>query len=126
MAPEVERSNSNEITGLAEQYWSTLSHCFSTIGPFFLFLVLILYALSAVTGSQAIASIGLVYVFTFLIIMGTFYFATLPFIIVSNTISRLLFPNGTSNQKDLTRVAFLMLTIGIAFALFQYGDILFL
>ena len=126
VAPDVDRSNSNEISNLAEQYWSTLSHCFSTIGPLFLFLVLVLYAVSALTGSQAIASTGLVYVFTFLIIMGSFYCATLPFIIVSNTISRLIFPNGTSNQRDLTRVAFLMLTIGVAFTLFQYGDTFFL
>ena len=38
--------------------------------------------------SQTVASIGLVYVFVFLIIMGSYFFAIVPFILASNAITR--------------------------------------
>jgi hypothetical protein len=110
---------------LNEQYWSTLRGCLFTIGPLFLFLILVLYVASGATNSQMIASIGLVYVFIFMIIMGSYYFATLPFILVSNMISRILFPNGKSAKKDLIRIVLLVLGIVGVVTYCKYGSALF-
>jgi hypothetical protein len=92
-------SSEDEIVTLWQQYWTSLDTCMSTVTPMFLVLVLALYAFSAITKSQTIASIGLVYVFVFLIIMGSYFFAIVPFILVSNALSSLIAPGKVGTHR---------------------------
>ena len=125
VAPQEALHGQDELMSLNEQYWSTLRSCLFTIGPLFLLLILILYVASGATNSQMIASIGLVYVFVFMIIMGSYYCATLPFILISNMISRILFPNGKSAKKDMIRIVLLVLGIVGVVTYCKYGNTLF-
>jgi uncharacterized membrane protein YjdF len=93
----------------------------STVTPLFLAIVLVLYGISAMTKSQAIASIGLVYVFVFLLIMGSYFFATVPFILISNFISSVIAPNSTSYQRDVTRGVLLLVTVAATVGISKYG-----
>ena len=115
VAPALDKGSSSqeESVSLAEQYWFTMFSCFRTLTPLFLAIVVLLYVISATMNSQMIASIGLAYAFVFLAIMGTYYCTALPFIIASNMISRFIFSNGTSVQKDFLRALLLFLTIAI-------------
>ena len=113
-----------ELTLLWQQFWSTIELCSVTVSPLFLVLVLSLYAASLVTNSQVIASIGLVYVFLFLTIMGSYFFAIVPFILASNTIGNILTPGGTgsgSSQKVSTRLFLLLLLMAVAAGSSKYG-----
>jgi len=115
------KSTDNEIVGLYQQYWSSLDLCMSTMTPLFITLILMSYVISALTNSQEIASIGLVYTFVFLGIMGTYVFTIIPFVLISNAISSLIAPNGLSAQRDFSRVAMLSIAIGLVVAYFKYG-----
>ena len=114
-----------ELTLLWEQFWSTIDLCSITVSPLFLVLILSLYAASLVTNSQVIASIGLVYVFLFLTIMGSYFFVIVPFILASNTIGNILTPAGGtgsgSSRKVSTRLFLLLLLIAVAAGSSKYG-----
>lgn len=113
-------TSEDEMVSLWQQYWTSLDMCMSTVTPLFLTLVLALYAFSVMTKSQTIASIGLVYVFVFLIIMGSYFFAIVPFILVSNAISSVVAPGKTA-QKDFVRLALLVLSVGGLVAYVKHG-----
>lgn len=125
MAPVLfkESNIQEESVSLAERYWFTMYNCFRTLAPLFLAIVVFLYAVSASTNSQKIASVGLAYAFVFLGIMATFYCTALPLIVASNMVSRFIFSNGASMQKDLTRALLFFLTIGcvLFFAYYPIG-----
>lgn len=95
--------------------------CTSTVTPLFLVLILGLYAASAVTNSQTIASIGLVYVFVFLVIMGSYFFAIVPFILASTIISNQISPRGKSTEKFSTRIFLLIAAIAAVITYYKYG-----
>ena len=113
-------TSEDEMVSLWQQYWTSLDMCMSTVTPLFLALVLALYAFSAITKSQTIASIGLVYVFVFLIIMGSYFFAIVPFILVSNAISSVIAPGKTA-QRDFVRLVMLAVSIGGLLGYVKYG-----
>lgn len=116
--------NEGELIVLWQQYWSTIDLCFTTVSPLFLVLILTLYAASSVTNSQIIASIALVYVFLFLIIMSSYFFAIVPFILASNTIGNILAPSGTgskSSQKVFTRLFLLFILTAVVIGSSTYG-----
>ena len=114
----------DEIVRVWGQFFTAMDTCISTVAPIFLSVVLVLYAVSVVTKSQIIASIGLVYVFVFLVIMFSYFFAIVPFILISNAISSLVAPEGKSSQIDFVRVAILFTIIATAAVYLKYGSAL--
>ena len=111
----------DEISRLWDQFFVALDECMSTISPLFLGVILFLYIASIITKSQTIASIGLVYVFVFLILMFSFFFAIVPFILISNAISSIVSPGGKNPLRDLTRVGMLFALIGLGGVYLRYG-----
>lgn len=115
----------DEFMRLWNQFYTAMDTCVSTVAPIFLTVILVLYAVSAVTKSQTIASIALVYVFVFLTIMFSYFFAIVPFILISNAISSIVSPEGKSSQRDLVRVTVLIAVITVFTGYLKYGPALF-
>ena len=115
----------DEVIRLWNQFYIAMDTCLSTVAPIFLVVILVLYAVSAVTKSQTIASIALVYVFVFLTIMFSYFFAIVPFILISNAISSIVTPEGKSSQRDLVRVTVLVAIITVFTGCLKYGPALF-
>jgi hypothetical protein len=113
--------NRDELHQLWSQFCVAMDTCISTVTPLFLTMILALYLVSAVTKSQTIASIGLVYVFVFLMLLFSYFAAIVPFILVSNAICSSLAPTGNSPQKDFIRLSVLMCSIGVVVGYFKYG-----
>mmetsp|Transcript_119335 Transcript_119335/g.234431 ORF Transcript_119335/g.234431 Transcript_119335/m.234431 type:complete len:301 (+) Transcript_119335:105-1007(+) len=84
-----------EIVGLWNQTWGALHMSLSMIGPPFLFIILACYFMGMMQKSQAIASVGVVYVFLFFTIMGSYMLTILPCILVSRMFTCLVSPNAT-------------------------------
>lgn len=113
--------NRDELHQLWSQFCVAMDTCISTVTPLFLTVILVLYLVSAVTKSQTIASIGLVYVFVFLMLLFSYFAAIVPFILVANAICSSLAPSGKSPQKDFVRLSVLICSIGVVVGYFKYG-----
>jgi hypothetical protein len=113
--------NRDELHQLWSQFCVAMDTCISTVTPLFLTMILALYLVSAVTKSQTIASIGLVYVFVFLMLLFSYFAAIVPFILVSNAICSSMAPTGKSPQKDFIRLSVLMCSIGVVVGYVKYG-----
>jgi hypothetical protein len=72
-----------EIVSLWEQTWGALHMSLIMIGPPFLFIVLACYFMGMLRQSQAIASVGVVYAFLFLTVMGSYAVVILPCILLA-------------------------------------------
>ena len=115
----------DEVMRLWNQFFIAMDTCISTVSPIFLSVILVLYAISAVAKSQTIASIALVYVFLFITIMFSYFFAIVPFILISNAISSVVSSEGKSNHRDLVRVTVLIAVITIFIGSLKFGPAFF-
>ena len=113
--------HSDELHKLWSQYAVALDTCISTVSPLFLTVILALYLSSVVTRSQTIASIGLVYVFVFFILLFSYFAAIVPFILISNALCSVLISQGQKPQKDYVRLAVLFSVIAATGAYCRYG-----
>jgi len=93
-------SDEVEIISLWNQSWSALFMCLKTLGPVFLVIVLACYFLGTLHQSQAIATVGVVYTFLFLTIMGSYTVVILPCILVSRVFTSIVSPHATSHSVE--------------------------
>ena len=92
----VELTDGKEILGIWAQTWSALNICITTIAPLFLLVILGCYIYGKMNDSQVIASVGLVYAYVFLVVIGSYAVVIVPFILISRLITTLVAP--TSNR----------------------------
>ena len=86
----------------------------TTIGPIFLAIVLTSYGLGKVNESQLIGSIGVVYAYLFLVIMGAYCVAIVPFIIMSRVFTSLVSAKSDkAGSGNISVRILLLLTIGL-------------
>lgn len=111
----------DEIHKLWSQYAVALDTCVSTVSPIFVTMILTLYLSSVVTRSQTIASIGLVYVFVFFILLFSYFAAIVPFILISNALCSVLISQGQKPQKEYVRLGVLFSVIVATGAYCRYG-----
>jgi hypothetical protein len=109
----------DEIISLWHQSWTAFNTCLKTIAPLFLSIVLLLYVYARINTSQAIASVALVYFFVCLLVLGTYFFAVAPFILVSNAINSFV-NGGKTAQRDFVRVGVLLALIASVVAYFTH------
>ena len=120
MSNDIEQ-HGDEIHKLWSQYAVALDTCVSTVSPLFITMILTLYLSSVVTRSQTIASIGLVYVFVFFILLFSYFAAIVPFILISNVLCSLLISQGQKPEKDYVRLGVLFSVIVATGAYCRYG-----
>lgn len=87
-------ADETEIMSLWNQSLSTLLNCMTIIGPMFMIIILTAYVFGKIHNSQAIASVGIVYTLLFMIIMGSYVLATLPFILISRVFTSIVAPHA--------------------------------
>jgi hypothetical protein len=109
-----------ELVSLWRQSWTAINVSLTTVGPLFLILILLSYVFSQITQSQTVASVGLVYIFVFLLVVGSYFLATVPFIVLANAINALVNPTSDSAQKDFARLALLLTVVAGAVLTFQH------
>ena len=109
----------NEVISIWNQCWSAMFICMMTIGPVFLTITLISYTVSKITSSQAIASVGVIYTYIYLVIMGSYIVVILPFLVMSR-----LFTSLVSGSADTTvNIRVLMLVCLVLWMVTcQYGS----
>ena len=112
----------DELSKLWSQICIAMDTCITTVTPLFITIILMLYLVSAISKSQTVASIGLVYVFVFHILLFSFFAAIVPFILVSNALCSLLSLKGQAPQRDFVRLAVLMCVIGVTVGYFKHGS----
>lgn len=105
-----------EIVSLWNQTWGALYLCLTTIGPVFLTVILVSYALGTLQQSQAIATVGVVYTLLFLTIMGSYSVVILPCILISRVFTSIVSPHTTSHSTEeinlYSRLLVLLLAAG--------------
>lgn len=121
MSNEINQTD-DELSKLWSQVCIAMDTCITTVTPLFITIILMLYLVSALSKSQTIASIGLVYVFVFHILLFSFFAAIVPFILVANALCSLLSLKGQAPQRDFVRLAVLMCVIGVTVGYFKHGS----
>lgn len=112
----------NNTLSLYQHYSAALHLCISILLPTFLTLIIISDILAVLFESQLIASVGLVYIFIFLIIIGSYMLAIVPYIIVLNALDNLFHPKlNKSGANDFIGVSILFAVVGMAVVYFNYG-----
>jgi hypothetical protein len=112
----------DELSKLWSQICIAMDTCITTVTPLFITIILMLYLVSAISKSQTVASIGLVYVFVFHILLFSFFAAIVPFILVSNALCSLLAQQGQAPRRDFVRLAVLVCVIGVTVGYFKHGS----
>eukprot|EP01038_Epipyxis_sp_PR26KG_P015296 gene15296-20604_t len=101
-----------EITIIWNQSLTALMLCMGTIGPLFLALITAFYCFGLLFESQLIASVGVVYAYIFLLIMGSYGLFVLPVIVISRIFTSLVAP-PESRESDYLFYARCGLLFGI-------------
>jgi hypothetical protein len=95
--PEPGTDDEKEIVSLWNQTFGALNMCLTFLGPTFLIVILGCYFMGMMQKSQAIATVGVVYTFLFLSIMGSYTLVILPCILVSRLFTCLVTPHATGH-----------------------------
>lgn len=112
-------ADEKEIVSIWNQCWLALFMCMSTIGPIFLAIILTSYVLGKINNSQLIGSIGVVYSYLFLVIMGAYCCAILPFILVSRIFTSLV-SGKTDKTGNISIRILLLLSLGLIGVIIKY------
>jgi uncharacterized membrane protein (DUF485 family) len=108
-----------EIVSLWNQTSGALHMSLSMIGPPFLFIILACYFMGMMQKSQAIASVGVVYAFLFMTIMGSYVLVIVPCILVSRLFTCLV-SSKTCNDAEVNLYARLLVLCAAAAGLGYY------
>lgn len=96
---EEESNDSEELQAVWTQCLQALFTCSLYTGPIFAAVVLFCYAVGKITVNKAVASIGVAYASLFLLIMGSYVVAIVPFVLVSKMVTQSVF-FGSNKEKD--------------------------
>jgi hypothetical protein len=118
----------DEAISIWNQCWSALFNSMMTIGPLFLAITLMSYAASKISSSQAIASVGVIYAYLYIVILGSYVVALLPFILISRVFTSLVSSPGSMAAEDKSKALFhirllILMSLGLGLAVYQYGFI---
>ncbi len=110
----------SEILNIWNQTWRAFIFCSECVVPFFLGITLYYYAQGKYSGSQQVASVGIVFAAFLVLILGTYLLAVLPFVLISRALTCLVSdtPLTTEEQRETNLYArmflFFTLLAGIA------------
>ena len=110
----------DEVISIWNQCWAAMFCSTMTIGPTFLAITLMSYTGGKITSSQSVASIGVIYLYLYLVIMGSYLVAILPFILISRIFTSLVTAPGSSAAHDKNTVhhirllMLIMMCVGMA------------
>lgn len=110
-----------EIVSLWEQTWGALHTSLIMVGPPFLFIILACYFMGTIKQSQAIASVGVVYTFLLLTVLGSYLVVILPCILVARLFTLLVSSQAPERSAaEVNLYSRLLILIGAAAGLAHY------
>lgn len=120
-AVEPGSDDEKEIVSLWEQTWGALHTSLIMVGPPFLFIILACYFMGMIKQSQAIASVGVVYTFLLLTVLGSYLVVILPCILVARLFTVLVSAQAPERSAaEVNLYARLLVLIGAAVGMAHY------
>lgn len=109
---------SGELAGFWEQCREALSFCCATLYPLFLAVIVLAYLLHFTTQQRVFASFAVVFTILSGLVLGFFFVAVVPFVVLTRTVERFLVEKDRPDSvfvSLLTRIALLLVSFGALF-----------